>query len=450
MSIGVGAHAALEQPAVDVVAEATGWDPEMLVGVGSIVVVVLLGIFLLSFIMSRFLYLCSPNEILVFSGRRSQLRDGSSVGFRVLHGGRRLMIPLFETVTRMDVRLLGVEVSVANAFSRGGIPLAVHAIANVKIATDPDRCRQAVERFLGVPPQQIRIVAQQTLEGVLREVLSQLTPEEVNEDRLKFANSLVDNAKDDFDKLGLELDVLKVQHVSDEQQYLRNLGRARIAHMLRDAQNAENNADQQVKQAQAAARQRAESAQQKAEAAILQKQNQFRAEIAAFEAEAKSIELEADVAAKTAQAKAEQELQSLRADLAKLMLHVDTVLPAEADAKARAARARADAAPTIENGRATAEALNLVAQAWTRAGKDGRELYVLQRLEDVITAAVMRVERMQIQSLQIVDGGDAESLSSVAGGFSQSVGRVIAETGRTLGVDLEKLVSGAEKGGEGR
>jgi flotillin len=63
------------------------------------------------------------------------------------------------------------------------------------------------------------------LEGVLREVLAQLTPEEVNEDRLKFAESLKANAQDDFDKLGLELDVLKVQHVADEQQYLQNLGR---------------------------------------------------------------------------------------------------------------------------------------------------------------------------------------------------------------------------------
>ncbi len=135
-------------------------------------------------------------------------------------------------------------------------------------------------------PAQIMLVAQQTLEGVLREVLSQLTPEEVNEDRLKFADSLVRNAKDDFDKLGLELDVLKVQHVSDEQKYLQNLGRAQIASMLRDAQNAENQAEQRVREEQAKARQRAESAQQQGESMVLQKRNGFRAEIAKLESEA--------------------------------------------------------------------------------------------------------------------------------------------------------------------
>src|SRR6202042_2935351 len=113
---------------------------------------------------------------------------------------------------------------------------------------------------LGMEPQAIMMVARQTLEGVLREVLSQLTPEEVNEDRLKFAETLVHNAKDDFDKLGLQLDVLKVQHVSDEQKYLVNLGRAQIATMIRDAQNAENVADQRVAEETAKARQRAESA----------------------------------------------------------------------------------------------------------------------------------------------------------------------------------------------
>ena len=90
-----------------------------------------------------------------------------------------------------------------------------------------------------------------------------LTPEEVNEDRLKFAETLRTNAKDDFEKLGLELDVLKVQHVADDQQYLQNLGRARIALMIRDAQNAENEANQKIAEEQAAARQRAESAQKK-------------------------------------------------------------------------------------------------------------------------------------------------------------------------------------------
>jgi flotillin len=405
----------------------------------------------LVFAFSRLLYICGPNEILVFSGRKHRLGDGSVVGYKVIHGGRAFRIPLLESVSRMDVRLYDVTVAVSNAFSKGGIPLAVHAIANVKVSSDPRHVRQAVERFLGADPAQIQRVAQQTLEGVLREVLSQLTPEEVNEDRLKFAESLVANAKDDFDKLGLELDVLKVQHVSDDQKYLANLGRAQIAAMIRDAQNAENLADQRVAEETAKARQRAESAVQQAESMVLQRRNGFRAEIAKLEAEAKSIENEALVAAETARATAEQELQRLRTELEKLRLQNETVLPAEAEAQARALRARGEAAPTIENGRATAEALAVVANEWAAAGSKGREVYVLSQLDTIVMAAVQRVSQIEIQTIDVVDGGDAESMSTVMGGFSRGVARVLAETGEAIGIDIAALLgpaAPASKGGD--
>ena len=417
-----------------------GLDPgDLAIMLGSAIgLLFVLGIVM--FTLSRLLFICAPNEILVFSGRKHLLPDGTTVGFKVIHGGRAFRVPLLENVARLDVRLYCVDVSVQNAFSKGGIPLAVHAIANVKVATDPRHVRQAVERFLGMEPEAIMMVARQTLEGVLREVLSQLTPEEVNEDRLKFAETLIHNAKDDLDKLGLQLDVLKVQHVADDQKYLMNLGRARVAGMLRDAQNAENGAQQSVSEAQAGARQRAESAEQNAESLVLQKRNGFRAEMAKLEAEAKSIENEALVAAETARATAEQELQRLRGELEKLRLQVETVLPAEANALAMSARAKADAAPTIENGKAAAEALAAVANEWSLAGAYGREVYVLSQLDMIVAAAVKRVQALEIQSVEIIDGGDGTNLVAMLGAFAQGVSKVLEETGHAVGIDVRALM----------
>jgi flotillin len=300
--------------------------------------------------------------------------------------------------------------------------------------------RNAVERFLGTTPEQIAVVARQTLEGVLREVLAQLTPEEVNEDRLKFAETLKQHAQDDFDKLGLELDVLKVQHVSDEQQYLQNLGRARIALMIRDAQNAENEANQKIAEEQAGARQRAESAQKIAEASVLQKKNQLRGELAKMEAQAKSIENEAAVAAETARATAEQDLQRLRSELEKARLHCDLVLPAEAARQAAEARARGEAAPLMENGKAAADALQAVAAEWKAAGQGGREVYLLQQLRTFVEAAVERVAQIQIGELQIVDGGDGRAYTAFVANFPAAVARVMAETARAVGVDVRSLL----------
>jgi flotillin len=399
-------------------------------------------------IISIFLVICKPNEVLVISGRSHRLPDGSTVGYQVLHGGRGLRIPILEEVNRMDMRLIPVQVEVENAYSKGGIPLQVHAIANVKVSSDPTLIRNAIERVLTMSTGQIGAIAQQTLEGVLREVVAELTPEEVNEDRLKFADTLMKHARDDFDKLGLELDVLKVQSVSDDGGYLNNLGRARIARMIRDAQNAENSANQTIAEAQAAARQRAESAQKQAEALVLTKRNQLRAELANLEAEAKSIENEAEVAAQTARSEAEQELQALRGDLERLRLECDVFLPAEAQRLASEAQARGTAAPVAERGRASAEALTMVSQAWQGAGRDGRDLYVLQHLKEIVEAAVQRVAATKIADLQVVDGGDARSFTGAVASFPAAVAEVLLQTGRAIGVDVSRLIQGTD--GKGR
>ncbi|MGE0322200.1 MAG: flotillin family protein [Polyangiaceae bacterium] len=420
-------------------------DPQAAFQVLGVAVGIVVAFFILIWFIGRWLVICRPNEIVVISGRQHKLTDGSKVGYQVLHGGRGFAIPMLEEVNRMDMRLVPVQVEVQNAYSRGGIPLMVHAIANVKVSSNPNFVRNAIERSLNMTPHQIAGIAQQTLEGVLREVVAELTPEEVNEDRLKFANTLIRNATDDFDKLGLELDVLKIQMVSDDANYLNSLGRTRIAHMIRDAQNAENQANQAITEAQASARRRAETAQKQAEAQVLTKQNQLRAELAQLEAQAKSVENEAAVAAETARAEAEQALQALRADLERLRLECDVYLPAEAQRLASEAEARGRAAPVIESGKASAEALAMVAAEWQKAGPDGRDLYVLQHLRSLVEAAVARVTRAKIGELSVVDGGDGHSFTGAVASFPAAVSEVLKETGSAIGVDIDQLLRGKSK-----
>src|SRR5262245_64093878 len=82
-------------------------------------------------------------------------------------------------------------------------------------------------------------IAKDTLEGNLRGVLATLTPEELNEDKIKFAQSLLDEAEDDLRRLGLELDTLKIQDVSDDVGYLDSIGRRQSAEVQKRALIAE-------------------------------------------------------------------------------------------------------------------------------------------------------------------------------------------------------------------
>ena len=67
-----------------------------------------------------------------------------------------------------------------------------------------------------------------------------------------------------------------VQAVLDETGYLDSLGRPQIAAVLRDAENAENEAQQEITRAQATSAQRSNVAKAQAETHILEKQNELR------------------------------------------------------------------------------------------------------------------------------------------------------------------------------
>ena len=61
--------------------------------VGGLIGLLLVGIV---FVAQNFLWVCRPNEVLIFSGRGQKLADGTKVGYRVVHGGFAWQMPLLE------------------------------------------------------------------------------------------------------------------------------------------------------------------------------------------------------------------------------------------------------------------------------------------------------------------------------------------------------------------
>ncbi len=410
-----------------------------------------IALLLLLAMLRKLIYIARPNEALIFSGKTHTAEDGQTVGFRVLTAGRRsFRIPVLERVDRMDMTLIPIDVVVQNAYSSGNIPLKIHAIANIKIHSDPRFVQNAVERFLGRQRNEIQLVAQQTLEGALREVLAQLTPEQVNEDRLTFAQQLSDAAEDDLDKLGLQLDTLKIQNVADDTGYLDSLGRPRIAGALRDAENAESKALQETTQAQAIASQRAEVAKAGAETQVLQKRNELRRVKAELEGAAQSVEREAEAAAKTARAEAERDLQSMRAELEQRRLQADVVIPAEIRRQAKQILAKGEAAPIAESGAAEVEVLRLLSEAWVTMGADAKELYVIQHLDEIVGTVVDNMKGLAVGEVSVLDQGDGSGLAAYAAAYPQMVAEVMRALKATTGVDVPAILSAGAGGNGGR
>lgn len=401
---------------------------------GGVALGVIVGI---TWVVKSLVVICLPNEMVVITGRKRRTPDGREVGYRVLNGGRTLRIPVIEKISRLDLTTIPIEVSVANAYSKGGIPLYVQGIANVKISGREPISDNAVERLLNKPFREVMSIAKDTLEGNLRGVLATLTPEEVNEDRLKFANVLIDEADEDLKKLGLVLDTLKIQNVTDEVKYLDSIGRAKTAEILKLARSAEAEMSSSAEQAEASARQMAQVASIQADLKIAEENNLLRVRRAELEASALASEAEAKVAGEKARVMAEQSLQQERIGLEQRRLEADVILPAKADRDAAELRAKGVAATIAEDGRARLMVLEATIKLYQSAGTQAERIFILNMLPDIIRDISASVGEMSIDKVTVIDsGGNAGGVGKAAGQLPAAIISLTEQIEAATGVNI--------------
>ncbi len=387
-----------------------------------------------------------PNRAAVLTGRRRRLTSGEAVGYRSVIGGRTLRVPIIETVQHISLETFPIEISVANAFSKGNIPLNIEAIAAVKIASEPETVfNNAVERLLDKTESEIRDMAKDTLMGNLRGVLATLTPEEVNEDRLGFAKALSEDAGEDLAALGFHLDVLKIQNVSDERGYLEAIGRKRAAEAVRDAEIAEADAAAETRQRQANARQIAEVKEAEAAVAIAEAQNQLRVRKAELDREAQIVERTAKVKAQESEVEAQKALESRRVEREKLRLQADVVEPANAERTAAKARAEGDAASVLEQGRASSQVLQMLYEQVRNGGEQAFAVLLAEKLPQLLRTSVDAVQGVDIDRVVVLDSGGGDGVSGAVNQRVRGALGTLEAISSAVGVDLETVLRSAAK-----
>ncbi len=354
------------------------------------------------------IYICQPNEVLIFSGKNRNL-NGRVLPYRIIKGGRGYRTPFLERVDQIDLTNMIIDLEARNAYTKGGIPISITGIANVKIAGHEPMLNNAIERFLGKGRAEIIAIAKSTLEGSLRGVLATLTPEELNEDRNLFAEKLVAEVEQDMTSLGLVVDTLKIQNITDDVKYLDSIGRTRNAELLSSARIAEAiaHADADVRSAENYERETmakitAEIAMAEAEAAkLLADAQSRRAAVVAEE--------QAQVAQMVAKAKAELMVQTARIEQVRRQLEADVIAPAKAEYEAMEQQARANVAPIVEDGKARADALRQLSKSWTEAGDKAREIFILQKIEPVIQQLTDTISDTRIERVTVIDSPNSGS-----------------------------------------
>ena len=420
--------------------------PEWMIAPAIIAGVVVGAVFTLIATVKALIVIVPPNSAAIITGRNRALTDGRGVGYRAVIGGRTLRVPLIEQVSYMHLATIPIELMVANAFSKGGIPLSVQAVANVKVASEPETTfNNGVERLLGKGIDEIEELAKETLNANLRGVLATLTPEEVNEDRLKFAAQLLEEADQDLQKLGLQLDTLKIQNVTDEVGYLAAVGRAKTAQVLKGAQIAEAQNEAETRQRQAEAMQVAEVTKAQADIAVAAAKNQLRVRQAELNQLAETAERTAKVEASRAEVEAQQRLEVQRIELQKQRLQADVVEPAEAARRAAEANARAAAAPILENGKAQVEILRLLYSQIASGGDQAFAVFMAEKLPQLLGTTVEAVKGIDIDRVVVMDGGSGDGVANVANQKINAAYKTLEGLGSALGIDIQQVLQNASR-----
>lgn len=437
-----------------------------------------------------------PNQVAVFTGRGQQ---------KVIRGGARFKMPVIERVDLMELEPFNVIVQVQNIIAVDGVPVNVDGVGLIKFGSTDESITTAVERFLTSDRNDLHNQVQEILAGNMRGIVSQMTVEELNNNREEFRRRVLEEAGADFSKIGMELDVLTIQNISDPSGYLEALGRARIAEVKRDAEIGEANArrDSMIKSAEAD--QAGRTAVALSATAIAQAEQERDIELARIQAvvdaeraaaaqagpradaEARRAVVIAEVEAEKVRTEAEIAVEQLRSQRATQAQQADVVVPAEAAKAAAILRAEADRQTTIAaaqaeaesrrlEGAAEAEARTLAAtarQAELEAEAEGEKARLLaqaegqQKMAEALNAFTTEAARLNvlpqligqlpalaeavarplgnIDNMVVMDGGNGND------GLANMVPKLIAQTmvaARAVGLDIPAILGSHDTNGE--
>uniref|UniRef100_A0A7C5RUK9 Flotillin family protein n=1 Tax=Thermomicrobium roseum TaxID=500 RepID=A0A7C5RUK9_THERO len=405
------------------------------------VLFILLALAALLAIVSRNIVKVPPNMVAVFSGRKRLITDPETgqrrtVGYRLVKGGSSVRIPIIERVDFLSLNVMTIPLKITSAYTKEGVPVSVDAVANVKVGSDDIMLMNAIERFLGMSQDQIRSVIFQTLEGHLRSILGTLTVEQINADRQAFAQRLAAESAADLSRMGIEIDVLTIQQISDPQGYLDALGQRRTAEVKRDAEvgRAEAERDARVRRAQAMQQAAVAEAMADAETAAAQKEAEVRkaryaAEIEAERARATQAGPLAEAEARRQVVVAEQQVELARTEAAIAVQEMEarrrekeleatvlkgaqaereaTVIRAEGEKQAAILRAEGDRQATIVRAEAASRERELLG-----AGEAARIRQVGQAEADAKKALA---EALQAELVAQAEGQRAAMLAEADG-----------------------------------
>lgn len=272
-------------------------NPLLLWTIGALALVIV--VLVIIRIAAGFLRKVGPNQALIVYG---------VWGTRVITGGSKFVVPLYERAQEFSLELMSFDVAPRQyLYTTQGVAVNVEAVTQIKVRSDQESILTAAEQFLSKTQNDRENLIRLVMEGHLRGIVGQLTVEDLVKDPESVGGKMLRTVTPDMNKMGLEVISFTIKDVRDENDYISNMGRPQSARNRKEADIATALAqrDTQIQQAQAT--------REAAVARSLADQERVKAET---ESQAQQAEAQRNLALRKAEFEAEVKKQQATADKA--------------------------------------------------------------------------------------------------------------------------------------
>jgi len=420
---------------------------------------------------------CGPNEALVISG----MFQGGKPTF--INGGRAIVCPCIQTVQRIPLNTMTLEVQSPRVYTSQGVPISVVGTAQVKInGSNEEMLAYAAEQFGGKPVDEILQICLETMEGHQRAIMGNMTVEEIYRDRKTFSKKVFEVASVDLHNMGISVISYTLKDVRDEVGYLASLGQARTAQVKRDALIGEAEARRDATIAEAKAEEQRMEAKLSNDTEIARSKRDFELNKASYDTEVNTAKAEAEMAyslqAAKVQAKIKEEEMQVKVVERQQNIHIQEqeilrrekeldskvrkpaeaekfrleklaeaekqriILEAEAEAESKALKGEAEAYAIEVKAKAEAEQMAKKADAW----KEYKEAALVDMMLKVLpqVAAEISAPMSQANKITMVSSGDGPiGASRVTGEVLEIMGSLPDTVKQMTGVDITQRLQQA-------
>lgn len=396
-----------------------------------------------------------------------------------------LVLPFIQRADRILMKIMKLDVKTPNTGVKTaeGVPLWIDSVVTVRVfsnnsnVTPEDlvgantvnpgkpltreeyirqRQQAAVANFLGAKDTDFNDKVNDILQGNLREIVSEMTVMDVLTKRKEFASRVMDNAKPDLAKIGLEVVTFNIQDVQDavdacgkKHGVVEAIGTQREMEITRDAERARADAARDIRIHRADTER--EAAEREAEAAT--KRTEAETKKALREAELRAQQDRAQADARAAGLIREQEQEKIRRAAeydVEIEAQAKEIEKAEKEAEVEQrrldaeVRKKADAAKYNEQQKADAK--RYADEQAAEAEKRRRELDAQAKLFEVqreaeakkiAAAAELAASQMRAQSIEVEGAATAAAIRAKGLAEAESVEK-LAEAQAKMG-DASKL-----------